>query len=132
MGVSTNGILVYGLSFDEGELNHSKLAKFLGYESPQGEADDADDDEDAGADADCERSEAVDKLLKQQGLSLTWHCSYDFPMFIIGCGEVTARRGYPEAVEDLPRPSEQQAEALLNLKNKFGGKLGVWLCSMWG
>lgn len=130
MGVSTNGILVYGLSFDEGELNQAKLAKFLGYETPQGEA--AADEEDEDPEDDYERSEAVDKLLEKQGLSLTWHCSYDFPMFIIGCGEVTARRGYPEVIKELPLPSDRQAEALLNLKNKFGGKLGVWLCSMWG
>ena len=70
MGISTNAYLVYGLSFDDGEIEAEALADHIGYEFPEG--DDSMYD--------------LEKPLQKLGLEVTSHCSSNYPMHIIGCG----------------------------------------------
>lgn len=129
MSTSTDGILVYGLSFEEGALDVTALGEYLEFKPEMseyyvkgaklhgtGELDVYD----------------LGKPLKKLGLAVTHHCHCEYPMYILGCGETTASRGYPVLIKELPQPNEKQAEALAAIKKKLGGKLGVWLCSYLG
>lgn len=114
MGVSTNGILAYGISFDEDEIQLEELGEYLGLES------------------DTDEEEIVDEL-KKLGLELIVHCSGECPMYIIGHEVATAYRGYPEEITkklDLIK-GDKTAEKLHKIQKRFGGKWGLWLCSMW-
>lgn len=70
-------------------------------------------------------------------VEVVWHCSYDYPSFIIavpGTKQV-ASRGYPE-VTQVRRIPQAQVAALLDFCAKYGiyyeGKPEWWLASMYG
>lgn len=71
-------------------------------------------------------------LEKEHGVFLTLHCSYDYPMHIIGTEAVTAYRGTPMEIKQLPEPTAKQRAFVEALQKKLGGKIGVWLASMYG
>ena len=155
MGISSDGQICYGISFDED------------YEFPwngewDGEADDIDSwwlfevckyknpfelfDDDGewigGIEATKEQRDAyfaprrAFKKAHPLPVELVWHCSYEYPMYILATpGSVlTASRGYPKAIESLEaRPSEVAAlMAFCKEYNLEGDGPKWWLSSMCG
>jgi hypothetical protein len=126
MGVSTDAILVFGMQV-EGESDDSeKIDSFLG------------DDEDEDGDAGWQRVEAAEK---KTGAQIVYHCSVECTMYIIGTRAMTARRGYPVAIEPKKLAlSEKQVTADLEAIEALCKIVGIpfrmkkckwWLCSNW-
>jgi hypothetical protein len=142
MGVSSDGLLVYG--YDLGELDdwepawqdededfaESVMTRLLvasGFTETDWQVD--------GYFA--RKSEAEERL----GVELVTHCSYDYPMYVLGAAEFRAYRGYPKALDlaELSNP-----EVLSGWNAKLASALEVleitpeqghpqWiLCSIYG
>lgn len=130
MGVSTNGILVFGIELGE------ELPEFL---------EDFDDtwwdftDSISGvADDDSERWEKRRDFRDNFPVELVSHCSYEYPMYILAVNgtEITASRGSPEVID--PASLVVSPEKIEELR-KFCEEYGIeweepkwYLCSMWG
>ena len=113
MGISTDAILVYGLSFDEGDLDVEDLAAYLNFRCTEDDAAPSD----------------LYEPLEKRGLKCVTHQHCESPVYIIGCSVTTASRGYPEKMVSLPEPTADQAAELARMQAVLGGELGVWLCS---
>lgn len=154
MGTSTDAILCWGikLSEEDGErLPWADRAEELGF--------DEDDYEDYLAYALCgiepPKEPYVDgaqnqnykdywaakrEALKECGIELVTHCSYDYPMYILAISpsKVQASRGYPQTIlrSDMGRPeTDNWQEKLSDACQKLGIEpaAGEWiLCSLWG
>lgn len=150
MGTSTDGILFYGFLVEDEEALHDRLS---------GVGPDDDDDNDVSEDDDDvseEHSSMVAKLYGWDGknpkydwdwekkhpspVTIGTHCSGDCPMYYvaIAASEVTARRGYPEAVSTETKPEWDAilTDFMSKLSDKFGMELpkvkfGWYLASMW-
>lgn len=120
MGVSTDGILAYGLAFDDEGPDFEALCEHLGGDAEGLSGYDVED--------------LADELLESKGLGLLRHCSGEYPMFIITLRNsyVRATRGNAERIRELPAPTPSQEQYLKDLQAGLGGELGVWLCSYWG
>jgi len=109
MGVSSDGILVFGIELGR----EDELPEFLYTE----DGDEIEFDEMVDAELGIsdlsygERAEAR----KAYPVDLVWHCSYDYPMYILAVPgtEVSASRGYPhEFTDGLPTVTQEQIDAL--------------------
>lgn len=135
MGVSTDGILVFGIDFDE---------EFPLYE---GREDDLDLDEIILRSANIDRAyyddydsyaKNADAELDRAGVELIYHCLESDPMYILAVrgAVIHARRGYPEEIkpEDLI-VTEKQMQKLKDFCDKYKLECSEpkwFLCSMWG
>ncbi len=118
MGVSTDGLLWLGLcdAGDEG-LPQSVVDKLVA----------------GGADED-DLAEAAHQALKDTGVELVTHCSYDYPMYGLAVVSTTAWRGSPSAVDTAP-PTDAQIAALKAACEAIGWPYSEpqwWLASLWG
>ncbi len=132
MGTSTDGILAYGVDLPEYEgCDYSDLPW----------AEDGDDEFGdtiarlAGGRQYPEEGWLDDKRKAAEacGLELVFHCSYDYPMYILAVRgtEHTASRGYPTEIKELPTPD---ATKLREWCKKYEIECDPkWLlCSLWG
>lgn len=154
MGVSTDAILCWGIKLteDEGPLPWADKAEELGY--------DVDEDSDgflayALCGIEKPKEEWVDggenqnyrdywdakrEALKNYGVEVVTHCSYDYPMYLLAISpsKVRANRGYPQTIlrSDMDRPeADNWQEKLRDACEKLGIEpaAGEWiLCSLWG
>lgn len=119
MGTSTNAIIVYGMPFDPEETDDEKVADVFG-----------------------DQFEDLEEATKEVGLIVEWHCSSEYPMYIIGHTAVTAFRGEPKAL-DFDHLShaeidyEKTRAGIKSVCEKFGlpfneSECKWWLCSYWG
>lgn len=138
MGISTDGILVYGIAYeDEGEL-----PEFLVDWAEENDTDPGDFDDyldsisglpnygEPGHDFSAQRA-----WRETCPVDLVRHCSYECPMYILAVRgtEITARRGYPQVINTLD-VSGYKIDAF-NAWCKERGIVGEpkwYLCSMWG
>jgi|SRR5687768_3415061 len=135
MGVSTDGILAYGVDLQE--LDSSDFPDYR----------DATECEECAA-TDWEKrcgecfeglDEYVSAVLKKAGItgvSLIMHCSYEYPMWILGTHRFTAYRGSPTdvPVDTLAVPEEERGAIRLAL-TVLGQKQEepAWLlATIWG
>lgn len=130
MGVSTDGILVYGIAFEEEEVPDflepfdGDFDDYLGSISglPQyGEPGHSFDDHRKFRDA-CP-------------VDVVTHCSYDYPMYIIAVRgtELRNKRGYVAEVESLAVDEEKFAAFKAWCADRsIEGEPKWLLCSMWG
>lgn len=132
MGVSTDGILVFGIDLGEEELEflhdfENDFDEFL--HSLSGLPDYGEPGHDYVKDRDFVNSYPVD---------LVWHCSYQYPMYILAIRgtETTAARGYPQKIDPS---SLVVANEKIEFLKKFCETYGIewqepkwYLCSMWG
>jgi hypothetical protein len=130
MGVSTDGILCYGVLIDSDD-------------PPWTEAD-----KKAALDDCCDVATYwVAKQLRllywwcgtfvDQGIEVVAHCSDEYPEFILAMhGTVTcASRGYPEAVDPAAMMTEEGRARFVETLRKLGivdPQPQWWLCSYWG
>ena len=133
MGVSTNGILVFGIQLPE-EEKPEFLEEFDGdfdtfVDSLSGLPQWGEEGHDFAKDKAFRDSFPVD---------LVWHCSYDYPMFILtvrGTDE-TAYRGSPEVIDpEKLFVTLEKIEALRSFCEEYGIEWEEpkwYLCSMWG
>lgn len=119
MGQCATAKLVYGLSFEEGELDHEKLADAF-----EVKMDPGDDDSDW----------EVEKAMKAdgKGIELVMHSSYEVDHFIIGVGCKRVDWGDAEKIDALPNANAEQVVELARLQKLLGGQLGCWLVAMYG
>lgn len=134
MGTSTNGILVFGI--DLGEERPEFLEDF----------DDFDDFDDflndlSGLPKWGEEGHSFSNLRAFReafGVSMTRHCSYEYPMWILSVRgtEKTAYRGYPKEITiDELQVSQGSILRLRDFCEEYGieWKEPKWyLCSLWG
>lgn len=125
MGVSTDGILVFGIDLGE------ELPEFLEeFEDTWWDFTDS-----ISGETDYKKRSAFrDKF----PVDLVRYCSYEYPMYILAVNgtETTVSRGYVEEID--PQQLTVEAEKIAALKN-FCEEYGIeysepkWLlCSMWG
>lgn len=142
MGVSTNGILFYGICVDpedveipwhEGDMDIEEYyAKQMGLDAPDEEYSDEVIIQDKYHKFWKERN----KIHAASKCEVVYHCSYDYPMYGMAISDsvITARRGYPEEIKNINK--DAQWEALLkNYCEKMGVKFEQprwWLVSLWG
>ena len=154
MGTSTDAILCYGISVDEGdELPWSDRDKYddgiydWWIEESRWKPSIQPYDED-GEPLPNVSKEAIDRYHQERynfskthplPIELVEHCSYEYPMSIIAVpGTVTrASRGFPEAIDEdaikCPAPlSDIAAMREFCKKYSIAGEEGWWLASMWG
>ena len=118
MGVSTDGILVFGIPLEEG-VEFPEVANF-------------DDD--------------FEEYLYQKRrddpnfpVELVSHCSCEYPMYILAIAgtEFSASRGYVQKIDNLPTVTETQIDQLRafaeahDLDDWLDGEPGWYLCSNW-
>ena len=142
MGVSTDAILVYGISLggpddwiedplefmklddDDAEM-HPDMDGYLDRES--GLPQYGEDGHDWGK---------LREFREQCPADLVWHCSYDCPAFILAVRgtEERALRGYPVEIKSLEPPDTALVERFRQWCAERGieGEPKWWLCSMWG
>ena len=132
MGVSTDGIIAFGIQFDDGELpwsGHDDIEEWWNQET--------------GFKGSANSDSYYDDIRAHQQknpmpVEVVWHCSYDYPMFILSLPNksINACRGYPTEFkpEDLT-----VTEAELKVLKDFCEKYDIeytepkWVvCSMWG
>jgi hypothetical protein len=115
VGVSTDGILAYGVDIGGPDDEHWSL------EVP-------DEFKEEG------ESEYLYQLCKDFGCELVVHCSDPYPMYIIAAAKITAWRGHPQQIKNLDVPegaNERIAKALAKLG--LPAKAPIWiLTSYWG
>ena len=106
MGVSTDAILVYGVTLDDFE---GEIAESLPFTDEDGDAD------------------------REEGLELVRHCHIDYNMWIIGLAatETTASRGYVETITSLEEPHPADVIKITRFleANGLKGTPGWLLCS---
>lgn len=126
MGISSDGILVYGIQLKEEFFDDSF-------------SDDEDiENEDAGGLSGAKllswmqyHNKPVDDII------LVTHCSYDYPMYILGINETecTAWRGSPVKIKSLSIDPEWDIKIksfIKKYKIKTTKSIGWWLCSIYG
>lgn len=119
MGVSTDGILVFGIPLEEG----IEFPEVEGYGDDFGEY-------------------VYDARREDPNfpVDLVTHCHHEYPMYILAVSgtETTASRGYPQKIDGLPEVSAAQIDRLRafadahDLGDYCEGEPGWYLCSMWG
>lgn len=125
MGVSTDGILVYGIDLEE----EFPLA--------WGEYDPDDDDYEFDID------EFIDERTGEvPAVEVVWHCSYHYPMYILAIPgtRIRALRGYPESIDSSSLEIDPQKIQAFNAwiekyipEDQRPDAAPSWLlCSMWG
>lgn len=133
MGVSTDGILVFGIQLPEEET-----PEFL-----EGFENDFDDFIDSlnGLPQWGEEGHDWNKTHAFRDnfpVDLVQHCSYDYPMYILAVRgtEIMASRGYPKEIDPLTLKVDPEKIEFLR---KFCEEYGIeweepkwYLCSMWG
>lgn len=142
MGVSTNGILVFGIDFSEeflpfedeslGEDFETLLANDAGIEVPEGEYS-----EERGKEY-SRYWERCSENAKKSEIELITHCSGDYPMYILAVRgtEYNAWRGDPTEIDlDKLTVTDEQIGALKSFCELHGLVYSQprWLlCSYWG
>lgn len=134
MGVSTDGILVFGI-----DLIDYEGCKY--FDLPFADPDDDDFEHTIARLAGCKQYPEEGYYQEQraaydaQPLALVHHCSCDYPMYILALKgtETTAPRGYPAQIEALDTGDHTDTQALLEFARKYGieGEPKWLLCSMW-
>jgi len=132
MGVSTDGIIVYGIQFEDGEL-------------PWSGNDDIEEwwNEETGFKGSVNSDSYYDDIRAHQQknpmpVEVVWHCSYDYPMFILSLPgkSISASRGYPTEFNPAELTvTEAEHKVLKDFCEKYDIKYTVpkWVvCSMWG
>lgn len=111
MGTSTNAnaILVYG--YNLGGVEDWKIDGADDYELPDLPWLTVDDHSDE-ADQFITQAEArlTEVLGKGHGVKFVWHCSVDYPMWILAAYDVTAPRGYPQHIDFRTLAGQQREE----------------------
>ena len=145
MGVSTDGILFYGICLeeeaeipwegaDEGDVDdvESYYASKAGVKPPEEEYS----DDPKVKELYHEYWEAKNKAHEASKCDVVHHCSYDYPMFGLAVKESveSANRGYPQEVKSIA--VQEDWDSLLK---DYCEKMDVeyvqpkwWLVSMWG
>jgi hypothetical protein len=138
MGVSTDGILVFGfLLEEEGELDHllgldgDEFDDFVAKEAGSPEYKDDMTDEERSA-----WYNGLNAAVDACPVEPITHCSYDYPLHIISIRgtENRAARGYPVEVE-LNDPSPEKIAAAKEWCEKYGipwQEPKWYLASLWG
>lgn len=138
MGTSTNGILAYGVDLAD-NIDWDEL--YTGSDECEACNNSEDGWESDRACCFDGPDEYVGHVLKAAGITgvgVTWHCSYDYPMFIVGTRRWSAYRGGPVEipVDSLtvdPGESKKIIKALKVLGLYEDGMTPSWLlCSIWG
>lgn len=129
MGVSTDGLLWYGVDLgnDEDEFNEKIRRIIYG-------PDEEDDDYDDGNN---ELYGDGREWMTEHGLTgveFVTHCSNDYEMFGLAVAGTltTARRGYPVSIDALPTPDDTNLRAALEVLGLEPGRVGWLLASYWG
>ena len=153
MGVSTDGIVCYGICLDEDQelpweecyddIEEWWIREILGYENPF-EIYDEDGEYIDGIKPPKEKFgqyyDAYFAFKKDNPLpvKLVQHCSDEYPMYILALPRTVTRasRGYPEPISTSPMLS-QDCAMLVNFCDRHGidiaeKRLGWWLASYWG
>lgn len=118
MGVSTDGIIVFGIPLEEGV----EFPDIEGFEEDFAEY--------------VYQKHEEDKEFPE----LVIHCSYDYALYILAVPhtKVTAHWGYTQKIDILPTITEEQIKVLYNFLDTYGlrdaveGDPGWYLCSLWG
>lgn len=115
MGTSTDAILVYGIPIAEDTI------------APAG------DDEETPASG----PQYLLDYNVENGITITKHCSYDFPMYILSISDTVSRayRGSPLPMRFRKTKPEWRTKLRAYAKKhklETDGKPGWYLCSMWG
>ena len=133
MGTSTDGILVFGIALEEGTE-----PGFL--EDYDGDFDEFLNDLSGLP----KYSESGHDFAEQQKfrenfpVDLTWHCSFEYPMYIVAVRgtKVTAHRGNPVEINPANLAiSDEKKAALKEFCETYGIEWSEpkwWLVSMWG
>jgi hypothetical protein len=137
MGVSTDGILAFGIAYDEDCEFFSQddfdledmLAEEAGLREPDHEDYKRQDWKDYW--------EAKRATAEGAAISHVVHCSYDYPMHILAVRRLSfsARRGYPVEIDMTLQPTDDERDALKNFCEKHGLEWSEpkWLlASLWG
>jgi len=145
MGISSDGIIAYGIDLGEGldddecnefpwqdrekydgEFREWVLREILGFTEEWYD----------GNEGYFDRQNAV---LKPFPLEMVSHCSYDYPMYFLSIKgtERRASRGYPTFIEGLPEVTSKQRSALKEFAEEYNfkydeEKVGWHLFSMYG
>lgn len=150
MGVSTDGLLVYGISLDEDvvlpwedDIEDWWLREVHGYEPPFQLYDQYGDYIDVEP-----TKEKVQEYHKHYRefqelhplpVEVVRHCSYEYPMYIISYPGLTfkARRGYPEEIAPDKLLVEDVDRKIIDFCQQYDIDIGDqtprwWLASMWG
>lgn len=137
MGVSTDGILVFGIAYDEGEL-----PEFLSAWADERGEEDPDFDEylDSISGLPQYGEEGHDftksrEWREAQPVEMVHHCSYDYPMYILAVRgtKTTAWRGHPQVITSLDVSGAKIAAfAAWCAERGVKGEPRWILCSMWG
>lgn len=135
MGTSTDAILIYGVLLSDFEEQPYNALPFS----------EGDDDEFAatlarlaGARMYPEKGCWDDRRAAVEAcpLTLVQHCSYDFPMWVLGLRDFhkVSRRGYPETFQNLDLVPMRDFKVLREWCERYSIKFEPqWvLCSMWG
>lgn len=130
MGVSTDGILVFGIECGEDEETPEFMSGFDDFDeyldSLSGLPQWGEPGHNFAANAEFRKTVPADMVL---------HCSYDYPMYILAVRgtQVTARRGYPQEIESLGvDPAKLAAFKVWAEERGITGEPKWLLCSMWG
>jgi hypothetical protein len=116
MGVSTNAILVFGVELGE-DVPESLLGEDGSFDFEDILAADAGLFEPICGTENLSTPywEAKRKAVAEAPVELVWHCSGEYPMYILGVPgtEKTANRGHPRTVtpSDFATPSDEKIEA---------------------
>ena len=140
MGVSSDGILVFGFEIESDEYGDGGYPDFLIDTNGDDSTIDFDDFvlEKAGYDGHGCDYDAKRKVIEACPADLTMHCSYDFPMYILAVRgtEIRASRGHPTKItQEQLSISQERIDAF----KKWCVSVGIlhqepeWiLCSMYG
>ena len=162
MGVSTDGLLVYGYSYDEGHefpwKKYDEEDEYLELEPeewwekaspvpfkpsfyPYDEYGEYKQGvlgrDDPRIDGYYEEKRAWEKA-NPFPIDVVYHCSYDYPMFILAVKSFSASRGYPVPINPLSdlNVDSVDMERLDRFVDEYIGRpnepAGWWLASMWG
>lgn len=138
MGISSDGILIFGIDLEE-ELPESwteLMGEDGGFEFDEYIATKGGMPYVSGMSD--EYRKGRDKLIDACPVDLTWHCSYDYPMFILNIRGYTYRawRGSPRVINEseliVPKDKIEAAKVWCG-NNDVEWKEPEWLlCSMYG
>lgn len=139
MGVSTDGILVFGIDLDE-ELPE-QWQEYEDFDFNEMVAEDADVwpwRKDMTEDEKTEYWSTFNKAVNACPVELVTHCSYEYPMYILAVRgfAYNAKRGYPQEItsEDMNVPKDKiDAMKLWMEEHELEWSEPKWLlCSVWG
>lgn len=145
MGVSTDGILFYGICIDPEEVEvpwHSEeddgdgpeihYAAKMGVKEPEDEYSDKPGVKEKYS----KYWDEKQRINKESGCKVVWHCSWECPMFglAISASTRTASRGYPTEIKAV-EVDENWDVCLKDYCEKMDVEYEQpkwWLVSMWG